>query len=124
MNYILRKENLLKMVRKPKENPFPGVIGTYMGRDALLLAVSSLDLGPDDTVLLPAYLCREVLRPFLGKVRVEYYDVRPDLTVNPEYIELKLIQNRVKMMVIINYFGFLHRIARSLRTYVLIEALF
>lgn len=99
--------NIGKMLLLPKANPFPEVIGTFMGRDALSLAVSLLDLGANDTVLLPAYLCREVLKPFLGKTRVEFYDIKPDLTVDPEEIKPKLDRNKVKMLMIINYFGFL-----------------
>jgi perosamine synthetase len=95
------------LLRSSGPNPFPGVIGTFMGRDALSLAVSALNLGAGDSVLLPAYLCREVLRPFLGRTRVEFYDVRPDLTVDPEEIRKKLSGTAVRVVLIINYFGFL-----------------
>jgi perosamine synthetase len=108
-------ENLRNMLRSPKANPFPGIIGTFMGRDALSLAVSSLDLGAGDTVLLPAYLCQEVLKPFLGKTRVEFYDVRTDLAADPEEIKLKLSQGKVKLMVIINYFGFLQPYRKEIK---------
>ncbi len=115
INYLLRRRNLRKMVRLAKVNPFPGVIGTFMGRDALSLAVSSLDLGADDTVLLPAYLCREVLKPFLRMTRVEFYELRSDLTVDPEEIKLKLAKAKVKMMMIINYFGFLQPYRKEIK---------
>src|SRR2546428_517601 len=103
------------MLRAAKVNPFPGVIGTFMGRDAFALAASLLDLGANDTVLLPAYLCREVLKPFLGRTRVEFYDLRSDLTVDPEEIRLKLGQARIKMMMIINYFGFLQPYRKEIK---------
>jgi len=115
ITYLLRDGNLKKMVSGAKSDPFPGVIGTFMGRDALALAVSCLELKPNDAVLLPAYLCREVLRPFLGKTRVIFYDIRPDLTVDPEEIRLKLSGAAVRMMVIINYFGFLQPYREEIR---------
>ena len=90
----------------PTLTRFPGVVGTFMGRDALSLAVSHLGLTGNDTVLLPAYNCKEVLRPF-KRTHVVLYDVCPDLTVDPEEINRKLRSARVKVLVLINYFGFL-----------------
>lgn len=103
------------MFRLAKANPFPDVIGTFMARDAFSLAVYLLGLGANDTVVLPAYLCREVLKPFLGKTRVKIYDLRSDLTVDPEEIESKLEDDSVKMLVIINYFGFLQPYRKDLK---------
>jgi dTDP-4-amino-4,6-dideoxygalactose transaminase len=107
--------SLGNILRVPKANAFPEVIGTFMGRDALSLAISCLDLGADDTVLLPAYLCREVLKPFLGKTRVEFYEVRSDLTIDPDEIKKRLERGKVKMMMIINYFGFLQPYRKEIR---------
>jgi dTDP-4-amino-4,6-dideoxygalactose transaminase len=103
------------MVHRPAANPFPGVIGTFMGRDALSAAVSILGLGTDDKVLLPAYLCKEVLRPFLGRTQVEFYDIRPDLSVDPEDIKLRFAKDSVKLMLLINYFGFLQPYRKELK---------
>ena len=97
--------NLWKMLRRPEGDPFPGVIGTYMARDAFALAVSMLGLSGNDKVLLPAYLCREVVKPFLGRTRVVLYDVKPDLSVDPVEIEEKL--KGARLLLIIHYFGFL-----------------
>jgi perosamine synthetase len=78
-----------------------------MGRDALTLAVSHLNVGPGDRVLLPVYTCQEVLKSFVSHMDVVFYDVRPDLTIDPDEIRRKLNGRRVKMMLITNYFGFL-----------------
>jgi perosamine synthetase len=94
---------------------FPGIIGTFMGRDALSLAASYLDLTANDTVLLPAYLCQEVLRPFEGKTRVEFYDVAPDLTVDPHEVREKLRTTKARMMIVINYFGVLQPYLREIK---------
>jgi hypothetical protein len=94
---------------------FPGVIGTFMGRDALSLAVSYLELGANDAVLLPAYTCQEVLRPFVGQARVVFYDVRPDLMVDPDEITTKLKTGNVKATLMINYFGFLQQYRNEIK---------
>jgi hypothetical protein len=94
---------------------FPGVIGTFMGRDALSLVVSSLDLDLRDTVLLPVYTCQEVLRSFVSKVDVAFYDVQPDLNIDPDEIRKKLKQGRVRMILITDYFGFLQPYRREIR---------
>jgi len=107
---------LRNLVHTPESNPFSGFIGTFMARDALGLAGRYLDLKRDDTVLLPAYLCKEVLRPFAGKSRLLFYDVSDDLSVEPDTIRGWLDRERVRLLVVINYFGFLqpwrHEIAR------------
>jgi hypothetical protein len=74
------------MLIPPKAPAFPDVIGTFMARDALALVASYLRLTRDDVVLLPAYLCREVLKPFGNRSRVLFYDVDTDLTVCPAAI--------------------------------------
>lgn len=89
------------------EPRLPDAIGTFMGRDALSLAAAYLKLTRDSTVLLPAYLCYEVLRPFLGQTRVEFYEVGPNLTVDPDEIRRKLKGSKVDLTIIIHYFGFL-----------------
>jgi len=69
----------------------------------------------DDTVLLPAYLCHEVLRPFLGKTKVRFYGIKPDLAVDPQEINEIAVKNKVRMMIIINYFGFLEPRRKEIR---------
>jgi perosamine synthetase len=89
--------------------------GTFMGRDALSLAARLLRLKSEDLVLLPAFLCREVVKPFVGKARVDFYDVQPDLSVDPQIIETRSADARVRAVVIINYFGFLQPFRAEIR---------
>ncbi len=98
---------LRNLFRAPASNPYSGFIGTFMARDALSLAATHLDLTRDDTVLLPAYLCKEVLRPFAGRCRVVFYDLQDDLSVDPAEIADWLSRKRIRLLVVINYFGFL-----------------
>lgn len=93
-----------KVANVPK---FPGIIGTFMGRDALSLVTSCLNLGIHDTVLLPVYTCQEVLKSFTRRAKVIFYDVRPDLTIDPETIRTHLKRGGVRMVLITDYFGFL-----------------
>jgi len=86
-----------------------------MGRDALALAVHNLDLTEKDTVLLPAFLCREVLKPFWGRTQVEFFDLRPDMVIDPDTIEKRMQRNKIKVMLIINYFGFLQPYRKEIR---------
>ena len=58
-------------------------------------------------MLLPAYLCKEVLRPFAGRSRILFYDVGDDLSVDPDVMKRLLERERVRLLLIINYFGFL-----------------
>jgi hypothetical protein len=113
MNTRLWK-NLPAMLVPPRAEPFPGLIGTFMARDALTLSASYLGLTPQDVVWLPAYLCKEVLRPFIHASRVAYYDVGPDLTIDPAYIDSLLRATPARLLVMINYFGFLQPFRREL----------
>src|SRR5579871_2254828 len=83
---------------------FPGVIGTFMGRDALTLAIAHLGVGPGDTVLLPVYTCQEVLRSFVSRMDVVFYDVRPDLAIEPDELLRRLNGRKAKAALITNYF--------------------
>jgi len=87
---------------------FPGLIGTFMGRDALTLAVSCLDLTENDAVVLPVYTCQDVLKSFVRKCKVVFYDVGHDLTIDPDEVRVKMQgKERIRMALITNYFGFL-----------------
>ena len=88
-------------------SPFSGFIGTFMARDALSLAALYLNLTRKDVVLLPAYLCKEVLRPFAGRSQVLFYDIGDDLSADPDVIRRQLDRERVRLLLTINYFGFL-----------------
>jgi perosamine synthetase len=91
----------------------PDLIGTFMGRDALTLAMRQLRITTDDVVLLPAYTCQEVLRSFMKKAKVVFYDVGSDLAIDPDALRRQLASRRVRMVLTTDYFGFRqpHRLA-------------
>lgn len=92
----------------PLTNIPPDLFDTFMGRDALSLAISCLNLTQNDAVLLPVYTCQDVLKSFVAKCRVIFYDLNPDLSINPDHVRDRLRgREGVRMMLITNYFGFL-----------------
>lgn len=76
------------------------------GRDGLHYLISALKLSSEDCVLLPSYLCQEVLNPFRQRgVKVVFYQVNENLNIVAEDFKQK-ISNKIKLAVIIHYFGF------------------
>lgn len=76
------------------------------GRDCLEFIIQHLRLTSDDVVMLPAYLCPEMLDPFIKHmVRIRFYKIRKDLTISPQDFLGEISKGDVKMVLIINYFG-------------------
>ncbi len=123
-SHALTGKDLFNMIRPAKTKPFPEAIPTFMGRDALALAISGLGLKKQETVLLPSYLCEEVLNPFMGKTQVEFYRLGPGLTIEPEEIAARLKKGNVKTVLTINYFGFLQPHLKEIREICLAKNVF
>ena len=82
------------------------------GRAAYLnVWLNLLHMGRElDTVLLPSYLCYSILMPFrrMG-VKIEYFRIDGDLTVDWEDLERKARRLGPRAAVVtLNYFGFPH----------------
>jgi hypothetical protein len=83
--------------------------GTFaLGRDALWHIATSIFAARDCCAWLPAYSCRELVEAFSAAgVRLQFYDVRPDLTVDWQAV---LASRKRKAgrhgLVFIDYFGF------------------
>jgi len=76
------------------------------GRAALKLVVRSLKLGRRDEVLLPSYLCKDILKPFREEgVRITFYKVEDTLNVDVDDVESRISKN-TKALLFIHYFGF------------------
>ena len=84
------------------ESYFQDVRYFALARQALLAAFKTLDLKAGDQVLLPGFICREVLAPLhmLGLEPV-YYEVSKSLRP----LELPRLP-RVRAVLAVNYFGF------------------
>lgn len=87
----------------------PGVRHFARGRYAMHAAYQASGLGPEGTLLAPAYHCRTMLDPALAlKGNILLYGLNSDLTPQPESIRA-LVANSpiaVKALVVPHYFGF------------------
>jgi hypothetical protein len=77
------------------------------GRQALAVGLERLGVGAGDLVLVPGFICRELL----GAVRVvgadvRFYDVDEGLRVVMESLDRAGNADRVRAVVAVNYFGF------------------
>ena len=76
------------------------------GRDALHWIILSLGLQRGSRVLLPSYLCEEVVAPFLAHgMDVDFYRVTRDLQVDRADLGRRLI-SETRLVLYIHYFGF------------------
>jgi len=90
----------------PKYSRYARRILLTSGRAALKLIVTSLKLGKKDEVLLPSYLCREILDPLLEEhVQFTFYRVGDTLSVDADDIDDRISRN-TKALLFIHYFGF------------------
>ena len=85
------------------------------GIDALDIIIKNTNL---QSVLLPSYLCESILIPFKkNKVKISFYKINKDLTINLEEIKNKLKNNKIDSILIINYFGFIQPKLKELNNY-------
>lgn len=76
------------------------------GRDALHWIILSLGLQPGSRILLPSYLCEEVVAPFLSHdFAVDFYGITEDLRVDAVDLGNRL-SAETRAVVYIHYFGF------------------
>jgi perosamine synthetase len=85
----------------------PGTLHhTFNGRGALFQLLSRLPEKTGGTLLLPAYHCPAVVKPVISAgYRVEYYRIRPDLTIDSGDLAARLRPDTAAV-VVIHYFGF------------------
>lgn len=85
---------------------FPDALAFASGRAALLAGLGALGIGPDDEVLLPAYLCESVVTPVetVG-ARPAFFPVGRRFEVDLSALEAA-IGPRTRAIVIIHYLGF------------------
>lgn len=79
---------------------------TSSGRDSLSLIIKLLGLTPDDEVLLPSYLCPDILRPFReAGIATSFYRINRNLSIDFDDIERR-ITKKTKALLVIHYFGY------------------
>lgn len=87
---------------------FPTKFYSYTGGGLFSIKniLKEINLGTDDVVLLPSYLCPTILIPFkrLG-VNYDYYRIDSSFQIDIDFVKKKLNKN-IKCVFFINYFGF------------------
>jgi len=111
----------VRIVRNEQRKYVPKGRGAYWvasGRDALLALVGRYGLSQSDELLLPSYICHEVIETLAPRVRVSFYPVKADLSVDIRSFESR-IAPATRAVLLVHYFGFPHpqlqTMARSCR---------
>jgi len=82
----------------------------FWARNALYHALGMLDVPRAARVLLPAYLCRAAVEPFVAYgLQCDFYETRRDCTPDLDEIEAKLHPD-TRIVMTVHYFGFPQRI--------------
>ena len=92
----------------------PGSVFLSSGRDALCWIIQGLGLLPGSEVLLPAYLCSEVLAPFQAQsLKIKLYGITRELEVDVDDLLGKL-GPQTRLVLFIHYFGFPQQLPQHL----------
>ena len=71
-------------------------------RHAFKVSLQLLNLNQDDTVLMPSFICRDLLSSiYENNLRIKFYSVNKNL--EPEYLP---VDSNIKAVLAVNYFGF------------------
>jgi len=94
-----------------KENSKKNMLFLSSGREALKY-ILKLDINISDEILLPAYLCKSVLKPVKElNIEFQFYTVNKDLSINFEDLRNKITENTTHILVV-NYFGKQHNLKK------------
>lgn len=104
MHYKIQDSPNPVWFRKGKRNDyFDNVIKTFMGRDALNILLYNIS---KKSVLLPAYVCKEVTSEFIKHgYKVYYYDINDDFSIDIDFIKKKIKEERIEVFYYVVYFG-------------------
>lgn len=87
----------------PDYNYYQNVYKTFMGRDALRIFINNIKT---KKVLLPKYICDEVIREFeLSEYEIYYYDIENQFKFNKEHINKIIKDNNIEIFYYVVYFG-------------------
>jgi len=107
--------------RDEQRNFVPRSFRTYWvssGRDGLLALVKGFRYRRRNEFLLPSYICPEVIETLTPIVKVSFYQVKKDLTLDINAVE-DCISPSTRALLLVHYFGFphpqLHELARLCR---------
>lgn len=93
------------------------VVWLQSGRSAFTLLIKLLNIAQNDQILIPAYHCEEIVKPFLLRgIKTEFYPINENLQFHFEQIKSR-INPCTKLIIYINYLGWPQKEARSLRLF-------
>jgi dTDP-4-amino-4,6-dideoxygalactose transaminase len=96
--------NPIWFMKGKRNDYFKKVTKTFMGRDALSLLLYNIS---KKSVLLPAYICKEVSSEFIKYgYEIHYYDINDDFTIDINLIKKKIIDENIDVFYYVIYFGF------------------
>ncbi len=96
--------------KKSDNDLFKNSLLLARGRDALKVLIEDMNLPLGSGVLLPAFACEEIYRPFLDTgLKIHYYCVNQDFT--PDVSHIRQMKDDCKVVLVINYFGFLQPVS-------------
>ncbi len=89
--------------RGKRSDYFGNVIKTFMGRDALNILLYNIT---KKSVLLPAYVCKEVTSEFTKHgYTIYYYDINSDFSIDIDLIKKKIKEESIEVFYYVVYFG-------------------
>lgn len=111
--YVSSRPGLSSSMLSGNPKPFHGPLFNFKrvtfypyARNALYEAARLMGISSSDAVLFPDFLCNTAVKPFLKFTeKTRFYKIGKDLSIDFEDLEKKL-ENDVKVVVMIHYFGF------------------
>lgn len=86
-------------------------------RSAFSLLIKLLNISQNDQVLIPAYHCEEITKPFLLRgIPIYFYPIEKDLQINLSKLKSKT-NSQTKLIIYINYLGWPQKEARGLQLF-------
>jgi dTDP-4-amino-4,6-dideoxygalactose transaminase len=95
---------------------YPAKVFLSSGRGALRLIAKGLKARKGDEVLLPSYLCKEVVKPFRDELlKLKFYKVDETLRVDIDDLRNK-VGRKTRALLFIHYFGFPQTATRKIKS--------
>lgn len=89
-----------------KYSTYPTKFFLSTARGALRLLARAVRINKDSEVLLPSYLCKEIIEPFRAEqLNINFYKINETLNVDIDDVIQKICGN-TRALLFINYFGF------------------
>ena len=77
------------------------------GSNALIYGLKILEIQKGSSILVPAYICKSIIKALSQNgINVIFQDVKMDLSFDLDLLRSNIIENDIKGVLIVNYFGF------------------